>query len=57
MKELNKKLADYEDKNTSETARLKDEIIKTDTQIDELVYEIYGITDDEKKIIDASFKA
>ncbi len=34
--------------------RAKEELKKTDTEIDELVYELYGITDDEKRIIEES---
>lgn len=36
----------------SELDRLEREIAATDEQIDELVYELYGITDEEKKIIE-----
>jgi hypothetical protein len=35
----------------SELDRLGREIASTDPQIDELVYELYGITDQERKII------
>jgi len=56
MLSLNKKLTEFGDKNTSETARLKDDISKTDAQIDELVYKIYGITEEEKKVIEESLK-
>lgn len=34
--------------------RLEREIAATDTEIDELVYELYGITDEERKIIERS---
>ena len=54
---FSKKLAEFGDKNTPETARLKEEITKTDAEIDELVYKIYGITKEEKKIIEESLKA
>ena len=36
----------------SELDRLEREIASTDREIDELVYELYGITDDERKIIE-----
>ena len=36
--------------------RIEEEIKKTDAEIDELVYRIYGITDEEKKIIEESLK-
>lgn len=54
--DLNKKLVAFGDKQTSETKRLKDEIEKIDRQINEEVYKLYGITDDEKKIIEESLK-
>ena len=38
----------------SELARLEREIAATDAEIDELVYELYGITDEERKIIEQS---
>jgi hypothetical protein len=38
----------------SELDRLEREIALTDAQIDELVYELYGVTDEERKIIDAA---
>jgi type I restriction-modification system DNA methylase subunit/predicted type IV restriction endonuclease len=53
---LNKQLVKFGDKNTSETAKLKEEIEKTDAEIDDLVYQIYGITDKERKIIEESLK-
>lgn len=36
----------------SELDRLERELAATDTQIDDLVYELYGITDEERKIIE-----
>jgi len=36
----------------SELERLEREIAATDAEIDDLVYELYGITDDERKIIE-----
>ncbi len=41
-------------KKTDERARIEGEIKKTDAEIDELVYQIYGITNAEKKIIEES---
>jgi hypothetical protein len=38
----------------SEVERLKREIASTDADIDELVYELYGITEDERKIIEGA---
>jgi len=37
----------------AELARLEREIADTDAQIDDLVYDLYGITDEERKIIEA----
>jgi hypothetical protein len=35
---------------------VEEEIEKLDREINELVYELYGITEDEKKIIEESIK-
>jgi len=56
MLSLNKKLQEIGDKKTSETAKLEEEIKKTDNEIDELVYKLYGITEEEKKIIEESLR-
>jgi hypothetical protein len=37
---------------TSEVGRIEREIAATDAEIDELVYDLYGITDEELKIIE-----
>ena len=55
MLSLNKRLNELGDKKTDERARIEEEIKKTDAEIDELVYKIYGITEKEKKIIEESF--
>lgn len=51
---LNKRLNELGDKRTDERAVIEDEIKKTDSEIDELVYRIYGLTEDEKAIIESS---
>ena len=56
MLSLNKKLQEIEDKNTLEKQKIQEEIKKTDKEIDELVYQLYGITEEEKKIIKESVK-
>jgi len=56
MLSLNKRLNEIGDKKTDERARIEGEIKKTDNEIDKLVYKIYGITDEEKKIIEDSLK-
>ena len=38
----------------SELDRLEREIVATDGQIDELVYELYGIAEEERKIIEGT---
>ena len=45
------------DKQTSEKAKLQEEINKIDKQINQEVYQLYGITEDEKKIIEESTKS
>src|SRR3989344_5819323 len=54
MLSLNKQLQDIGDKKTAQTAKLEEEIKKTDQEIDELVYKLYNITEAEKKIIEES---
>jgi len=56
MLQLNEKLLKIGDKLTDERAGIEKEIKKIDGQIDELVYEIYGITEAEKKIIENNLK-
>ena len=38
----------------SSTLQLDREIASTDAEIDELVYELYGITDEERKIVEGN---
>ena len=52
MLSLNKRLNEIYDKRTDEHVKIDEEIKKTDSEIDELVYKIYGITESEKKIIE-----
>jgi len=56
MLSLNKKLQEIGDKNTLEKQKIQEEIKKTDNEIDELVYQLYEITEEEKKIIEESLK-
>ena len=56
MLSLNKKLQEIGDKNTLEKQKTEQEIKKTDNEIDELVYQLYGITEEEKKIIEESLR-
>jgi predicted nucleic acid-binding Zn-ribbon protein len=52
IEELNKRLNEMGNKKTDERARIEEEIKKVDKGIDELVYKLYGITEEEKKIIE-----
>jgi type I restriction-modification system DNA methylase subunit len=54
MLSLNERLVVLGDKGTDERVRIDEERKKTDSEIDELVYKIYGITEDEKKIIEGN---
>jgi type I restriction-modification system DNA methylase subunit len=55
MLELNKKKHSFPQSGIapSELDRLERQIAATDAEIDELVYELYGITDEERKIIES----
>lgn len=52
MLELNKKLAPIRDQPFSERDELKREIEQTDKKIDNLVYDLYGLTEEERKIVE-----
>jgi hypothetical protein len=54
--QLNEKLLRIGDKLTDERALIEDEIKKTDSEIDGQVYKIYGLTEDEKAIVESSLK-
>ena len=56
MISLSNRLIEIGDKKTDERAKIENEIKKTDSEIDELVYEIYGLTDSEKEIVENSLK-
>jgi len=53
MIRLKTRLGEVGDKRTDERTRVEEEIRDTDSKIDELVYEIYQITEDEKQTIEA----
>lgn len=53
---MNKRLNEIKDKQTDEKVRLEKEIKKTDEEIDQEVYKIYGITKEEQKVIEESLK-
>lgn len=52
MVELNRKLQEFGDKITDERKRIEAEIKKTDEEIDQLVYKLYGLTEEEIRIIE-----
>jgi hypothetical protein len=54
MLSLNERLVVLGDKGTDERVKTEEERKKTDSEIDELVYRIYGITESEKKIIEGN---
>ena len=56
MLSLNKKFNLFGDKKTSETSKIEEEIKKTDAEIDALVYKLYGLTQEEIKIVEESLK-
>jgi len=56
MLSLNKRLNEIGDKKTDERAKIEEEIKKADAEIDELVYEIYGLTRDEINIIEDNIR-
>ncbi|MFZ3077299.1 MAG: N-6 DNA methylase [Candidatus Aenigmatarchaeota archaeon] len=53
---LNKRLNQISDKRKDARTKLEEEINEIAAEIDELVYKLYGITEDEKKIIEESLK-
>lgn len=55
MLELNKRLNQLGDKLTDERRKIEEEIKKTDTKIDELVYKLYGLTGEEIKIVEGIY--
>lgn len=52
MLDLNKELSALGDKITDRRHQIESEIQKTDNKIDDLVYKLYGITNEEQKIIE-----
>jgi len=54
--DLGKKYTIIKDKQTDEKARLEKDIQKLDNEIDEEVYKLYGINEEEKKLIEDSLK-
>lgn len=55
MLELNKKLAPMRDLPIGEHDEIKRGIERTDKEIDNLVYDLYGLTEEERKIVEGGF--
>ena len=53
---LKGRLNEIGDKQTNERQKIEDDIERIEKDVDEHVYKIYGITEDEKKIIEESLK-
>lgn len=56
MLSLNKQLQDIGNKKTAQTAKLEEEIRRTNDEIDDLIYKLYEISKEERKIIEGSLK-
>lgn len=56
MLELKQRLIALQDKPIDEEKDIKQEIISLDSEIDEIVYKLYGINQEERKIIEESTK-
>ncbi len=52
MLELNKRLAPIRDTPSSEREELLREIKRTDAEIDQKVYELYGLTEEEMAVVE-----
>ncbi|MDH7517789.1 MAG: N-6 DNA methylase [Candidatus Thermoplasmatota archaeon] len=53
---FNKRLNELGDKKTDERAKIEEEIKKTDNEIDQLVYKLYGLTKKEIAIVEESLR-
>jgi hypothetical protein len=56
MLELNKRLAPIRNTACAEREELLRQIKQTDQEIDDLVYDLYGLTDEERKIVEEATK-
>ena len=52
MPDLNKRFP--EDRTDQEQTIVKRQIVATDKEIDELVYKLYGLTEEERKIVEGT---
>ena len=53
---INKKLNELGEKQTDERKHIELEIEKTDEEIDQEIYKLYGLTKEEIKIVEESLK-
>jgi len=49
-------LLDFFEKNKKELQNLKDQIERTDSEINQMVYKLYGLTEKEIQIIEGAVK-
>ena len=56
ISELNEQLVKYSDKDIDKKQELTDQLNKTNEKINNLIYWFYGITEEEKKVIEESLK-
>jgi hypothetical protein len=56
MLSINERLNELGDKKTDERTKLEEEMKKTDSEIDEEIYRVYGITESQKQIIEDSLR-
>lgn len=52
MTEVTKQIGEVVAKNPNDKTRLQREIDATDRQIDQLVYELYGLAEEEIKVVE-----
>jgi len=55
LSHFNKRLAPIRNTSFGERDELLREIKRTDAEIDQKVYELYGLTEEEKQVIETSF--
>jgi len=56
MLTLNQSLVKLKDKQTDEKDRLEKEFAEIDLKIDRLVYDVYGLTEEERRLVDEAVK-
>ena len=54
MMKLNKELTQIDENYVRERDEIKKEIEKTDKEIDNIVYDLYGLTEKERKIVEGA---